>query len=293
MKPIIVFLFIFLTFVNTVDASESIKLLAVGDVMLARSVGTRMLKYQDWNWPYIEVASEFKTADIVFGNLESPFGVNCQPTDEGMRFCADRRSLQGLKYAGFDVLSLANNHMYDQGRVALLDTQSLLDQNGIAGAMAYEIALVEVKNSKLAFIALDDTMAPIDWSQTLPAIQQAQSIADQVIVSLHWGVEYTDQPSFRQIEIGRMLIDAGADLIIGHHPHWTQPPERYQNKWIIYSLGNFVFDQMWSEETRIGWVAEIEINPEDVSLTGLWPVKIFDYGQPRWVNWVQPPMVLE
>lgn len=293
MKRLFVLLLIIFSCVNSVNASEPIKLVAVGDVMLARSVGTRMLKYQDWRWPFLQVADEFNQADILFGNLESPIGLSCLPTDEGMKFCADRRSVQGLRYAGFDVLSLANNHMYDQGREAQLNTQILLDQNGIAGAMPYEIAMVEVKNTKLAFIALDDTIAPIDWSQALPAIQQAQDLAEKVIVSLHWGVEYTHQPTLRQRELSKLLIDAGADLIIGHHPHWTQPPELYQNKWIIYSLGNFVFDQMWSEETRLGWVAELEINSQQIALKGLWPVKNFDYGQPRWVSWVQAPLVLE
>lgn len=273
---------------STINASEPITLMAVGDVMLARSVGTRMIKYQDWRWPFGEVAAGLDRADLVFGNLESPFGYECQPTDEGMRFCADSRAVGGLTYAGFDILSLANNHMYDQGKTALLDSQTLLNQHGIAGALPYEIAIVEAQNQKLAFIALDDTLSPVLMPQVIAAIQQAHNQADQVIISLHWGIEYTHQPSPRQVELSHLLIDAGADLIIGHHPHWRQPPELYRQKWIIYSLGNFVFDQMWSEETRLGWVAEISVEPNQSQLQALWPVQIQDYGQPHWIPWVHP-----
>lgn len=282
-----ILLFFFWSF-NTISAAEPVTLMAVGDVMLGRSVGTRMLKHQDWSWPYLEVASGLNRADILFGNLESPFGNECIPTDEGMKFCADRRGVTGLKYAGFDVLSLANNHMYDQGSQALQDSKTWLEQNNMVGVLPYEIEVIEVKGLTLAFIAVDDTMRPVDFPRLSTSISQAKGQADQVIVSIHWGVEYTDQPSTRQVTLGRQIIDAGADLIIGHHPHWTQAPEIYQEKIIIYSLGNFVFDQMWSEETRLGWVAEIKLDRDNIGLQGLWPVKIFDFGQPHWIPWVQP-----
>lgn len=286
------FVLLFFWSVSSISAAEPVTLMAVGDVMLGRSVGTRMLKYQDWRWPFWETASGLQQADLLFGNLESPFGQNCTPTDQGMKFCADHRSIEGLAFAGFDVLSLVNNHMYDQGSLAQGETKAKLAGQGIVGLLPYEVVTVDRGQLRLAFIAVDDTMSPVDFDLLQEAIADANTKADQVIVSIHWGVEYTHRPQARQLTLGRQIIDAGADLIIGHHPHWVQAPEMYRGKIIIYSLGNFVFDQMWSDETRLGWVAELVISKSQIKLKAMWPVMIFDYGQPRWLAWVQSPAAL-
>src|SRR5690606_2415251 len=112
----------------------------------------------------------------------------------------------------------------------------------------------------------------------------AAMISDMVIVSVHWGVEYKAKPNQRQILLGRAMIDAGADVVLGHHPHWTQTVEEYQDGVIIYSLGNFIFDQMWSEETRRGDVVEFKLDKTGVLGYQVKPIKIYDYGQPRWIT---------
>jgi poly-gamma-glutamate synthesis protein (capsule biosynthesis protein) len=113
----------------------------------------------------------------------------------------------------------------------------------------------------------------------------ASGEVEVLVAMMHWGVEYVSEPSDRQVTLGRALIDAGVDVVVGAHPHWVQPVEEYQGKLIFYSLGNFVFDQMWSEETRLGEVADVEFRFEEGALVEmdyeLLPVRIYEYGQPR------------
>lgn len=266
------------------SVDKTINLIAVGDVMLGRSVNTRMLKYNNWNYPFLETADWLKQADIAFGNLESPFGETCPPTDEGFIFCADQRSLEGLLYAGFDVLSLANNHNTNQGQSGLELTETLLESNNIIALQEAEIEYQQIENITLAFLAFDDTKSPIDQTLLRQLIAEAKTNADIVVVSFHWGWEYVDQPNQNQIDLAHKSVDAGADLIIGHHPHWVQTIEEYGDGLIFYSLGNFVFDQMWSIETRTGMVANIILDKSGVVDYSTRTVLIEDYSQPKFVD---------
>ena len=271
-------------FQNEAEAASdsSITLIAVGDVMLGRSVNTRMLKYQDWQFPFLETAEVLRQADLTFGNLESPFGFECPPIDEGFIFCADQRSVVGLTYAGFDVLSLANNHALNQGQDGLELSKEILQENGIANASFGESTVVEVKGLKIGFVMFDDTSNGVAVEDVQAKVKQLAQEADVVAASFHWGVEYVAQPNAGQEELARAAIDAGASLVLGHHPHWVQTIEEYNGGLIYYSLGNFVFDQMWSEETKTGMVAEIELTSEGVVSHSERTVKIFEYAQPRW-----------
>ena len=114
-------------------------------------------------------------------------------------------------------------------------------------------------------------------------ISTATSSADLVIVTFHWGNEYSLR-SLHQQELAHFAIDSGADVVIGHHPHWVQEYEVYKNKPIYYSLGNLVFDQMWSEKTRKGLVVRLTFSGNQLVNKEEIPTKIFDYGQPNLVN---------
>lgn len=261
--------------------SPTITLMAVGDVMLSRSVNTRMLKYQDWSYPFGDTLDFLLEADLLFGNLESPFNTSCQPTDEGMRFCADPRSVEGLVSANFDVMSLANNHALDQGRSGLEFSLDLLRSQGIIGLSFNQSAVIEKSGVRVDFIAFDDTLSRLDQNLMASLVSKLRADSDVVVASFHWGQEYQPEPTNRQVELARLAVDSGAKLVIGHHPHWLQPIENYQDAVIFYSLGNFVFDQMWSLETRRGGIAVIELDSDGIIDYRLEEVMIYDYARPK------------
>lgn len=117
----------------------------------------------------------------------------------------------------------------------------------------------------------------------LEDVRAVRQQVDLVVVSLHWGVEYVDQPSKAQREMAYRLIDEGVDLILGHHPHWLQGLEVYHDKLIAYSLGNFIFDQNWSESTREGLVLQAELDHNGVQKARVRPVFI-NQSQPQWAT---------
>jgi len=281
--------------VNTIPSPTGIRdlkseitsttLLFGGDVMLGRSVGTRIAKNNDPSWPFKKISSILNDADLTFINLESPFGSECKSTDTGMVFCADPISVKGLVGSGVDIANLANNHIDNQGNSGFDLTISTLNQNQIAPVGLGKPVIKTVKNTKIAFLGFNDT--PPNFSQVSASwpvnvsdqIIHAKSQADIVIASFHWGNEYSHR-SLHQVELAHMAIDSGADAVIGHHPHWVQEIETYLGKPIYYSLGNLVFDQMWSEETRKGILVKLTYSGSKLIGQEKIPIKIFDYGQP-------------
>jgi poly-gamma-glutamate synthesis protein (capsule biosynthesis protein) len=173
-------------------------------------------------------------------------------------------------YAGFDVLSIANNHILDYGADAVLDTLTLLGNNGIGVVgggtnyiEAHQPFVKAIQNTKISFLGYTNLISPslglktakpniafLDIDQAIVDIKEARKVADLVVVSLHWGNEYETNHNSEQERVARALIDAGAHLIIGHHPHVIQEVKEYHGGYIAYSLGNFVFDQNFSQETK-------------------------------------------
>jgi poly-gamma-glutamate capsule biosynthesis protein CapA/YwtB (metallophosphatase superfamily) len=238
-------------------------LLFTGDIMLSRAVGARMAAKNDWSFPFRLIADTLQTADLRYCNLECPVSDRGRNLHHLYSFRADPRAIEGLKFAGFNVASQANNHTYDWGQEALLDSVERLRAAGIepvgAGrdALAAHYPLIaRVGSLRIAFLAYVNIdpkeaaagvdkpgVAWLDPVQALIDIRFARPLADIVIVCPHWGVEYALKPTKGQVELAHQMIDAGADLIVGSHPHVTQPLEPYHDHWIAYSLGNFVFDQ--------------------------------------------------
>lgn len=232
-----------------------ITLIATGDVMLGRAVNSQIHQRKDFTYPFQKTADFLKGADLTIVNLEAPFVENCPITNMGMVFCADTRSIEGLKLAGVDIVSLANNHTLNYGQKGLTQTINLLKENKIqpiGNSMSY---ITRKKGTTLGFLGFD-LIDPYDQVKILQSIKELKTQVDIVIVSLHWGVEYAQKPTKSQIDLAHLIIDAGADLIIGTHPHVIQPTEEYKGKLIVYSLGNFIFDQPWSEETKKGLVGK-------------------------------------
>lgn len=281
----------------------TVTLVAVGDIMPGRTVEQKILKHNDWTYPFKETYQVTTTGDIVFGNLESPLIEGPIVQAGGMVFRASPKSVEGLTFGGFNILSLANNHMKNQGTEGIQKTIEYLDNAGIkhTGAgltetMAREPAVVEKKGVKFGFLAyVDSSFTPDSYEATAsrsgsPFLNEQKLIeditnlkdnADVIIISMHAGAEYSIEPNQKQISFARTAIDNGASLVIGHHPHVVQPIERYKDGYIFYSLGNFIFDQMWSERTRESVIAIITFKNTELDNIELIPIKIYDYCQPR------------
>jgi poly-gamma-glutamate capsule biosynthesis protein CapA/YwtB (metallophosphatase superfamily) len=258
---------------------------AVGDVMLGRSVLEQMERRQDWTWPFDSTAAILAEAEITLGNLEAPLVTGCYQKENRYVLCSKPEAVAGLTAAGFDVLSLANNHTLNWGMTGYEETIRVLEQAGIDSVDQDKVSYWEQCGVKLGFVGLDDVSQPLNLE--LAAVQVA-SLAAEVevpIVLIHWGIEYVDQPRPRQREVAAVLVEAGAKVIVGSHPHWVQPAERMGEAVVFWSLGNFVFDQMWSEETRRGEIALLRFITQDANLKTveyeMMPVRIYDYGQPR------------
>jgi len=280
---------------------ETISLLVTGDVLPAREVNNRAATRNNFNWPYEKTADQLRAADITFINLETPLVAGCERTQSGMIFCGDVRNIEGLQFAGVDIASLANNHALNQGDEGFLETAELLIRNGILPVGDSEQPKILVrKGTKFAFLAYNDVgeqselpMAAAQEEKIRRDILVARSQADVVIVQFHWGEEYQRLPTWRQEELAHFAIDSGADLVLGNHPHWFQAVEMYKDKLIAYSHGNFVFDQMWSLETRQGVVGEYIFEGSVLVDVIYHPVQIEDYGQPRWLEGEEKQKVLE
>ncbi len=279
------------------------KLVAVGDIMLSRTVERKMVELKDWHYPFSATADTTAAAEITFGNLESPFLEGpIVPTGQ-MVFRADPQAVAGLLHGGFDVLSLANNHIKNQGARGIEKTITTLDRAGIthvgAGSderEAHEPAILEVQGVRFGFLAYTDNAftpasyeakensagaAMIDEEDIIADLEMLKPQVDVTIVSLHYGSEYALTPNKKQVAISHAAIDHGAALVIGHHPHVIEPVEAYHSGYIFYSLGNFIFDQMWDDEVRHGMVATVTFQDAAISNVALSAVEIENYSQPR------------
>ncbi|MBI3684755.1 MAG: CapA family protein [Acidobacteria bacterium] len=251
------------------------RLLFGGDVMLARHVYRQAELHKDPAWPFRKIATEFRAADLAFVNLESPFSEKPPYFEERMVFRAHPLMIEGLKIAGIDVVSTANNHVRDAGPRGIEFTLDWLAMNGIAAAgTAWKPEelnrgpVLESKGVRFGFLAYtydqrngnhqkdDARVAMMSLDGMVQDVRALRTRADAVLVSMHAGVEYRPQPTRDQMRFARAAIDAGASVVIGHHPHVVQPVERYKDGVIFYSLGNLIFDQE-PAATKRGAVAEV------------------------------------
>lgn len=285
------------------QASEEVSLVAVGDISYSRGVERIVKKENDINYPFLKIQDYLKNADLVFGNLETPITQGAEIPDFEMVFRSNPGTEQALKQAGFSILSLANNHTPNFGEKGLKDTFNFLENAGIeyvgSGQNEQEAnqpVYIEQKGIKFAFLAYNDTdvipalyeagenragTAFMRIEKMTKAVKEAKQKANFVIVSMHAGIEYADKPNESQINFAHAAIDAGADLIIGHHPHVVQTMEKYKGKYIFYSLGNFVFDQPQSQVTKEGLAVKIYFVKDEINKISLLPVVMENLAQPE------------
>jgi len=275
-------------------------LVATGDIIPARSVNFKTISYNDFTWAWKNIRDTVKTGDITVINLESPLLSNCPITNDGFTFCGDKRHIEGLEYTGVDVVTLANNHIGNYGKAGIDETVQLLRSQGIdVTGINEEPPIRIIHNIRVGFLAYNDVggyiegVSGTDISVMEKEIQQVRNDVDVLVVSMSWGEEYTEMPSPRQKELAHFIIDSGADLILGNHPHWIQPPEKYNGKYIMYAHGNTIFDQMWSEETKIGLIGKYTFSGMRLINVEFFPTYIQDYGQPMLLTGEQKENVLQ
>ncbi|MFC5301044.1 CapA family protein [Azospira restricta] len=280
-------------------AAPVVRLLFVGDVMLDDGPGRAIAAGRD---PFADFADEFDRADVRIGNLETAIASGGEPIPG--KFYAFRASPRVIdRLAGrFDALSVANNHSGDYGPEAFVETLSLLDIAGIQAfgggrnlAEAHQPAWIEHSGLRIAILGYNEykprafeagpDWPGVAWSEdghVLRGIAAARAAgADIVIPFMHWGWEGEREPSPRQRELARRMIDAGAAAVVGAHPHVTQGSETYRGRPIVYSLGNFVFDSFDSPAEREGWLLRLTVGADGVSDWQTIPAWLDDEGLPR------------
>jgi poly-gamma-glutamate capsule biosynthesis protein CapA/YwtB (metallophosphatase superfamily) len=285
------------------SGQTTLDLVAVGDIMLGRGVLNQMTARNDFRFPYRAIKSELDAGDVRVANLECMVTDLVQPPSDPatFTFICPTKGMDGLTYAGFDILTLANNHSNGEGQAVFNDMRNLLKRHGVLHcgggdnlAQATAPAIATAKGVRVAILSYDNIMpqgpfatesswglAPIDVNRLPSDIAAARKKADLVIPYFHWGIEYTNDPTTYQQNVARAAIDAGADMVLGNHPHWTQGIERYKGKLIIYSMGNFVFDQDWSEETMEGMLLHLYWRGGTLASVRFVPTKDVSRCQPK------------
>jgi poly-gamma-glutamate capsule biosynthesis protein CapA/YwtB (metallophosphatase superfamily) len=244
------------------------------------------------------------SADLTVANFENPAPDAFRYHTQGTVFSADPKLIAGLKKAGFDIVSIANNHIRDAGAQGILDTIKNLKKYGIkatgAGAnlaAARKPAVVDINGVQVAILGYDTIAkyyaagassagsAQLSKAVVRADIKKARAAgADVVIVYPHWGTEYTPKPFTGQQNLARAIIDAGADMVIGNHAHWVGAMEVYKGRPIWYALGNFVFDQDWSEPTMEGITLELSFQGKELVQVRMRPHVILDKAQPNFMD---------
>ncbi|MFQ5808444.1 MAG: CapA family protein [Armatimonadota bacterium] len=239
--------------------AQQVVIVAVGDVMLDRGVGGKIGRHGATH-VFAHVKDELADGDLRFCNLESPISATGPHAPRACVFRASREAIGALTDAGLDIVSIANNHAMDARREGLQNTMTALAQNriGFAGAAWAEggeppSAMLRVNGIRLRFLAFTDIgrgdarVSPESHAEALAQVQKAKEKADLLVASVHWGSEYRRRPSEWQQRFAHALLEAGADIVLGHHPHVLQGVEAVDGKLICYSMGNFVFDQRGRE----------------------------------------------
>lgn len=293
-----------------------VHLASVGDIMLDRGLGI-VIQNGNLAYPFAQVAPLLQNADITVGNMESALGDVGMPELKSYPFRAPPAAAEALALGGFDVVSLANNHGMDYGPEALLQALDLLQAQGIApigaGAnfdAAHAPHLTQVNGLSLAFLgyvnvpvearsAFDtavwtatEATPGLAWGEPSVIAADVTAVRDQadlVVVVLHSGYEYIEEPSEQQMAAAHAAIDAGADLVIGHHAHILQGIEFYKDGVIVYGLGNFAFEIDGPPETA---VLNVWLDQNGVRSLALIPAIIQEGGQPRLAeSWEAAPIL--
>lgn len=260
--------------------SAPVTILVFGDMMLDRKVREQINKNGS-EYPFAPIKDFLQGNDVVVANAEGPFTDNVSMTlgikDAPLQFTFDPAILPTLKKLGFTLLGQANNHSFNFGLAGLeQSTTSIvvagLNWFGDPRNKKVEPYVAAIRGEKVAFIGYNE-FAYQGLDNVLQAIRDAKSLASFIVVYPHWGEEYKFDFTYSQQKTAHAFIDAGADVVIGAHPHVVEPIEMYKNKPIFYSLGNFIFDQAASGRTARGLAVKISLT-QNYATYDLFPISI-------------------
>lgn len=275
---------------------RSVSLGFLGDVMLARGVERRFLQNPD-DFEMSDICARLAKCDHIHANLESPVSDVGSPypkQDPNVCFCADPKMVGVLERLAVSSVNLANNHVLDYGEDALRRTLEILDDARIPSFGAGENAaqanrpfVLQVGAFKVGFIGSNFIFsasteragrnspgaADFQLSTLIQSVEDLKAKVDIVVVSVHWGLEYSFYPLPYIQRAARRLVDAGARLVIGHGPHYVQPVERYGSGCIVYSLGNFIFDEPF-RFSNISFALVVRVDDRQVHDLEVIPVEI-------------------
>ncbi|MEK7310599.1 MAG: CapA family protein [Chloroflexota bacterium] len=305
---------------QTPTQTPATRILFTGDINPGRCIAQMMIEADDFTLPYQRIAGDLRAADITVGSLDGAITDRAGPADcpETMSLNGPSRVVEGLQFAGFDVITVATNHAKNCGIVAcwddaLLDSIANLSAAGIlpvgGGATLAEArapVIVEHNGVRFAFLGATTVGAEMWATETEPGtnplisrnviadIEAARRQADVVIVLAQWGSEYTSNPNWDQFYLAEDMMNAGATLVIGNQAHWVQAVEVFPNGVVAYGLGNFVFDQGWSTETQQGVVFEAIFNGRTLESWQLLPIHIDqETYQPQWADTEEAAEILD
>jgi poly-gamma-glutamate synthesis protein (capsule biosynthesis protein) len=276
-------------------------LVATGDVIPARYTDvTIRARGDDFLYPVAATKEITAAADLTVINLEAPLIEGCPYHDFGLTFCGRPGFTGALQAAGVDVATLENNHIGNYGAQGIAETIDHLAASGIDYSDRDTLAVREVRGLRFGFLAFNGVGETIERQLMAAQVTAARQQVDVLAVAFHWGAEYValprpapgiaeDDPQ----EIAHLAVDAGADLIIGNHPHWVQAVEVYQGKLIAYAHGNFIFDQMGSYETRVGVIGRYTFYEDVLVRAEFIPVLIEDHAQPVLLEGAEAQAVLD
>ncbi len=279
------------------DPEGLTRLIFAGDVMFSRAVRREILDSNDPSLPFRKIAPLLAASDIAFVNLESPFSDDGPYYTSGLVFHSAPEMISGLQLAHIAVVSTANNHARDCGPHGVEFTVKWLRAHdmqpvgsGLDAGDAHAGSVLVRNGVRFGFLGYTFDQNNGNWKDVDPRVALAnvaamqadvasmKTRADVVVVSMHHGIEYMPQPSAAQVEFAHAAIDAGATLVIGHHPHVIEPTEQYHGGEIIYSLGNFVFDQYQRVPTQHGEIVQISFVGRRLLATHVLPVLITRTG---------------
>ncbi len=285
------------------DAATTLVVQAVGDIYLGGS-GQRLLDSKGYAYPFKAIARIMDEGDLNIGNLEGPITAHATPyVEKKYLLRMEPPVAAALKAAGIHAVALANNHAMDQGPAGLADTLEALTAAGVgfsgAGAdisKARQAAWLEVKGTTVALLSYSLTFPKEFYANheragtafgheahVIEDVAAARQQAGLVIVAFHWGAELMEEPKPYQRTLAHCAIDAGADLIVGHHPHVLQGIEIYKQRPIFYSLGNFIFSS-WSDKVKDSAIARVSFDGRRAVSAEFFPINVDNYAvelQPR------------
>lgn len=275
--------------IASLDPSRLRTVIATGDVIPARWTDRQIRQRgNDFFYPLSATADILAAADLTVVNLEAPLIDGCPLQEAGtFTFCGLPGFAGALQQAGVDVATLENNHIGNFGIEAIDETEVHLDAAGLKWADRETATIVEVRGLRFGFLAFNAVLEQVDRPAMVAQIKALRPQVDVLAVAVHWGGEYVSVPTTAPgvadddpVELAHLIIDSGADWIIGNHPHWVQAVEIYKGKYIAYAHGNFIFDQMWSYETRVGVIGKYTFYDDQLVRVEYIPTLIDNYAQP-------------